>query len=344
MATVASIIADIVSLSPEDRLTLKDHLIKTFTAYPSTMENFVKDERFSSGLACPICGGMHVIRHGHRKDGAQRYLCRDCKKSFVSTSNSIVAHTKKDFSVWEKFIDCMINGFSVRKSAYVCGIHRNTAFAWRHKILGALQNMADSVVMDGIIEADETFFADSYKGNHRHGTFVMPRKAHKRGKSSHTRGISHEKVCVPCAVNRKGLSIAKATNLGHVATKDLHTIYDNKVAPGSTMVTDLMNSYRRFAKRNGIGLVQIKSGKSKKGIYNIQHINSYHSELKRFMDRFKGVSTKHLNNYLIEHNFVNYAPESEVDKRVILLKFALTQNMVIHVRDISKKPALPFVA
>ena len=167
---------------------------------------------------------------------------------------------------------------------------------------------------------------------------------HDRSSKSMTRGISHEKVCVPCAVNRKGLLIAKATNLGHVATKDLHTIYDNKVAPGSTMVTDLMNSYRRFAKRNGIGLVQIKSGKSKKGIYNIQHINSYHSELKRFMDRFKGVSTKHLNNYLIWHNFVNYAPESEVDKRVILLKFALTQNMVIHVRDISKKPALPFVA
>ena len=62
------------------------------------------------------------------------------------------------------------------------------------------------------------------------------------------------------------------------------------------------------------------------------------------MDRFKGVSTKHLNNYLIWHNFVNYAPESEVDKRSILLRFALTQNMVIHTEDISKKPALPFVA
>lgn len=44
------------------------------------------------------------------------------------------------------------------------------------------------------------------------------------------------------------------------------------------------------------------------------------------------------------HNFVNYAPESEVDKRAILLKFTLTQNMVIHVRDISKKPAMPFAA
>ena len=37
--------------------------------------------------------------------------------------------------------------------------HRNTAFLWRHKILDALQNMADDVTLDGIIEADETFFA-----------------------------------------------------------------------------------------------------------------------------------------------------------------------------------------
>ena len=62
------------------------------------------------------------------------------------------------------------------------------------------------------------------------------------------------------------------------------------------------------------------------------------------MERFKGVSSKHLNNYLIWHNFVNYAPESETEKRAILLKFALTQNLTVHAKDISKKPALPFAA
>ena len=40
--------------------------------------------------------------------------------------------------------------------------------------------------LDGIIEADETFFAISYKGNHsKSKTFAMPRKAHKRGHSTH---------------------------------------------------------------------------------------------------------------------------------------------------------------
>ncbi len=217
MATLSSVIADIATLSTSDKKALRSYLINVFSTKSSSLEDYVKEERFSGGLVCPICGCVHIVRNGHRKDGVQRYKCRDCGKSFVSTTNSIVSGTHKDFDTWEKYIDCMINGFSVRKSANICGIHRNTAFAWRHKILGALQNMAESVVLDGIVEADETFFPLSYKGNHqRNKTFIMPRRAHKRGNATHIRGLSKEKVCVPCAVNRNGLSIAKASNLARV--------------------------------------------------------------------------------------------------------------------------------
>ena len=133
-------------------------------------------------------------RNGHRKDGTQRYVCKDCGKSFVIATNSIVSGTRKDLSVWEQYIDCMMNGLSIRKTAVACGIHRNTAFLWRHKILDALQNMADDVTLDGIIEADETFFAISYKGNHsKSKTIAMPRKAHKRGHSTHIRGLSKKR-------------------------------------------------------------------------------------------------------------------------------------------------------
>ncbi len=205
--------------------------------------------------------------------------------------------------------------------------------------------MGDSVVLDGIVEADETFFPVSYKGDHKNNkTFVMPRPAHKRGNSTHVRGISKEQLCVPCAVNRSGLSIAKAAALRRISAKNLHTVYDGRINDNSILVTDKHYSYRRFTNSNGIQLVQIKGGKAKKGIYNIQHINNYHSRLKTFFRRFDGVSSKHLDNYLIWHNFVNYVPESDVDKHTILLRFVLTQNLVIHTEDVSKKPALPFAA
>ena len=169
--------------------------------------------------------------------------------------------------------------------------------------------MANQVTLDGIIEADETFFTVLYKGNHsKSKAFEMPRKAYKRGHSTHIRGLSKAKVCVSCAVNRAGLSIARITNTGRVSTKDLHRLYDGRIESDAILVTDKLNSYVRFAKANGITLVQLKTGKAKKDIYNIQHINSYHSQLKKFMRGFNGVSTKYLNNYLAWHivpKFIN---------------------------------------
>lgn len=62
----------------------------------------------------------------------------------------------------------------------------------------------------------------------------MPRESHHRGKQTHIRGLSHEKVCVPCAINRNGLSIAKVSNLGRVSSQNLHNVFDNRIKGVST--------------------------------------------------------------------------------------------------------------
>lgn len=97
----------------------------------------------------------------------------------------------------------------------------------------------------------------------------MPRESHHRGKQTHIRGLSHEKVCVPCAINRNGLSIAKVSNLGRVSSLNLHNVFDNRIKEHSILCTDDMNSYVKFAESNNIELIQLKSGKSKQGIYHL---------------------------------------------------------------------------
>lgn len=120
-------------------------------------------------------------------------------------------------------------------------------------------------------------------------------------------------------------------------------MFDDKISKDSVLVTDKINSYVRFAHRNGIDLVQLKSkDEERKGLYNIQHVNAYHRELKRFIrSNFKGVSTKYLNNYLAWNNFVNYAPETEFEKGKILLSFALTTHSETKSRNLSDRPAKP---
>ena len=121
-----------------------------------------------------------------------------------------------------------------------------------------------------MVEADETFFALSFKGNHKKSTtFTMPRKAHKRGKDIHTRGLSHEQVCVPCGVNGTGLSVARISNLGRIGTKDLEFAFKNQIASDSILCCDGANAYRKFASKNSLDLIQLKSGKSKVGNFHI---------------------------------------------------------------------------
>lgn len=341
MATVSDIIKMVSALTDEEKDELKLAL-SNGQPITSTIDELATDNRFANGRACPLCGGINVVRNGHQADGTQRYLCRDCKRSFVVTTNSVVSGTRKSLSVWERYICCMMLGLSIRKSAEACGIHRNTAFYWRHKVLDAVRKAFEDARLEGIVEMDETFFSVSYKGNHKNSkSFKMPREPHMRGGQVHKRGLSRDQACVPCAVDRNGMCVSKVSNLGRASTKDIHSVFDGKIDSDSTVVTDKMNSYVRFAHSNDIDLVQVKNGRGKKGIYDLQHINSYHSKLKKFMARFNGVSTKHLDNYLAWSGFVNYAKEADDEKRNELLSIILTVPMRSVCREISGRSPLP---
>ena len=327
-----------------------DELFKLLTEKDSddrySIKGLSEAERFSDGRVCPYCGGKHIVRNGRRKkDDVQRYVCRGCGKSFVANSNSITAGTRKGYSVWRRYVECMMNGYSVRKSAKVCGIHRNTAFAWRHKILDALQEMEDDVVLSGIVEADEKYFAISYKGNHKKSKrFTMPRESRKHGHYIKKVGLSSDLVCVPCAVNRKGESYAKVGKAGKVGYICLENVLSNHIQQGSTLCSDKERSYKRLSKVYCYSLVQVNTKEVKQGIYHIQHINSYHSRLEMFMYKFNGVSTKYLNNYLVWHNFVNWSKETYKEKIKILLTYTITRYMTRKSRDLSSRNPLPFVA
>jgi transposase-like protein len=179
----------------------------------------------------------------------------------------------------------------------------NTAFMWRHKILDALtraDEKADPVELGGIVEADETFFALSLKGP-KDKSFRYPngRRPRRRGGECATRGLSKDKVCVPCAIERdRKVSVAKIGGLGKIAGDGIETVLGRRVKAKSILCTDREKSYVAFSLSHGLEHIALPKSRAKSGIFHIQHINGFHSRLKAFLDPFKGVSTKHLNNYL----------------------------------------------
>lgn len=256
----------------------------------------VHDAKFSEGLQCPHCKEKLIIKFG-KHNGVQRYRCKSCKKTFSDTTQTPFAYSKKNLSQWEDFIQCMVDKFSLRKSAKRVGISLDTSFFWRHKILDAI-NLHEKSYLSGIVEADETYFKESFKGNHsKSKTFTMPRVSRKNGKIS-VRGLSKLLVCVLCAQDRNGHLIIVPACKGRISTNKITSILDGHLSKTSTFCTDLHKSYMGFTANVGIKHVRVLPMKSKGMVYNIQHINAVHSNIKTFMAPFKGVATKYLSNYM----------------------------------------------
>ena len=324
--------------------SLSDDDKKSFIKYLKLKDN---DYRQNLNIkkevsCCPHCQSTKFIKNGTSR-GTKRLLCKECGKSFTTTTNTIFFNVKKDMSIWQKYIQCMIEKYSLRKTADICDISLPTAFAWRHKILDALQKMHDEVKLDGVVEADETFFPLSFKGHHKE--FNLPRLAKHRGEPAIRRGLSKEQVCVSCGVNLNGLSVSKISNLGKPKLQDIERVLDGKITKDSILVTDSFRAYLKLANGMGLSHIRIHRKSHKVGAFNIQTINSYHSRLRAMLIyNFKGVSTKYLNNYLVYHNFVNFAKETRKDKEMILFDFIQKTKCLSLVKNISNRPNIPLAS
>ena len=240
----------------------------------------------------------------------------------------------------------MIDQKTLKKSAEECQISVSTAFTWRHKILEALGELTDKTYLTGVVEADETFFNVSFKGNHKKNRdFSMPRKAHKRGNYIHTKGLSKEKVCVLCAVSDAGISYARPAKLGKVSSACIRDTFERLVSPEAILCTDRERAYIAFARHNGNRLIRTGTDRritSEQGkAFGIQRINAYHRKLKEFIRGFHGVSTKHLDRYIIWHDLMQNSRRKREETVLQLLGQILCTRMRIYNSAVSARPPLP---
>ena len=290
----------IEKLTEEERAVL-NILIGNKNKSESSVETLLSGLRFSEKRVCPFCGGTHVVKNGKRADGTQKYICRECGRNPLATSNSLLCGTHKDLTTWLKFIECELNDESLKQTAEKCGIHLNTALEWRHKLHEAVSNSKKEEQLSGVIEMDETYPTVSYKGNHsKNKEFTMPREAHKRGSQISKRGLSNELLCIPCAVDETGNVIGRSIKCGAVSYAGLNALYSKDIiTENSTIVTDSCKAYILLASDCKSKLIQIAAGEHTNGEYNIQRVNSFHTSFMTLINyKHRGVSSKHVNGYL----------------------------------------------
>ena len=200
------------------------------------------DQQSQEKPDCPYCRGKHVVKFGHR-NGKQRFLCRGCSRTFMRSTNTLMANSHYTQSVWIDFIQDTLYGKTLDDSAEKYGFSHQTAFNMRHKVLMALQDLLEqnTVLLSGIVEFDETFVLDCYKG--ARVPKEAGRKARKHGAKAAKRGISNEYIAICTGVQRDGDAIAATVNRAKPSSEELGEIFQGHIAEDSLILTDGLRSY-----------------------------------------------------------------------------------------------------
>jgi len=164
------------SLSPAERKKVYLMLSKEFDALESTASRMIeeiREKKHKTGFTCPHCGHNKATRNGTFQSPygrtmvtRQRYLCKQCGKTFNDLTGTPM-HRSRNKELWVSYIELMLEGHSLRKSAEILGVRHERLFYWRHKVLTALKKMESVTPFEGIVEMDETYFAYSEKGSRK---------------------------------------------------------------------------------------------------------------------------------------------------------------------------------
>jgi hypothetical protein len=187
----------------------------------------------------------------------------------------------------------MIAGETVRAAARRCGVHQNTSFRWRHRFLAKLSG-AKPAHLQGIVEADETYFLASFTGR-RH----LPRPARQRGGKAAKRGLSDEQI--PGLIARDRTTATTDAVLAHAHTPAVRAVLEPILDSDAVLCSDGSAVYVALAKQLHLAHqpVNLSAGiRVVDNAFHIQNVNADDSRLKGWMYRCHGVAIQYLPNYL----------------------------------------------
>ena len=257
---------------------------------------------------CPHCKSPKVYKRG-KQNGVQMYQCNECKKWYSETTGTPLYDIKLKYK-WQSYLRCMKQGMPIKKIAKELNISIQTSFDWRHKILSSLDQFVPKTLSEEI-ECDELELPLNNKGSK-----TLEREPRKRGtdfkRNTKNKDITVVQVVTP--VERNGNKYLKAVESKRLSKEEIEIVFEGKLSPNATLITDKHPSFRAFAKDNPSIkhkrlLAKDHVDKTDKSIH-LQKVNNVHTQLRKFLRPFNGVSSKYLQNYLIWYAYVDNIKET----------------------------------
>ena len=334
MALTNEELQDIISnLSPEERKQLLSQLgrqvevdnITNPTQSTNTKPKVKPKSDNSKVYCCPLCGSASYKKHGTTTSGMQRYICKDCGKTFSENYGDSLRYTHLSESQWLNILRGIVNNHSLPQIARDCGISKSTAWSCRMKINQAIMTMYGySDLFQGTTQADEYYTRTAFKGKRDPEFFIytlrrMPRHHYtyyekiewlenaglyeklQREEPEYLaellsddpkmkRGISNEQLCILTLVDETGKLYLEPVSVGRLEKAMAKEKLKPRFTPdkSNVLVTDDHNAYNRVTYGTGAKHEVVKADKHARGKYNLAKVNAVHNALSSYMDRTNG--------------------------------------------------------
>jgi transposase-like protein len=231
------------ALSIREQETLLQSLIQIHELRTPVIESAKESVHLiESRKPCPHCHSTNIYKRGIQND-LRMYSCKDCKRWYNQATGTPLWDIKSK-QKWSHYLQCMVDGYSIRKSAKTVGICIQTSFDWRHKILASLNSLVPET-LSGILECDELELSINNKGDRN-----LKRKARKRSTDFSRNNGTNTVVQVVSAQERKGSKIFKVVETKRLTQEHISQALGGKIAKGATMITDKHPSYKAFGIEN----------------------------------------------------------------------------------------------
>ena len=305
-------------------LTLTDYqkraIIKTILDYDQLNQQAVQ----TCPTVCPVCQASEGFYKRGWVGKKQRYQCKSCQHRFVFDKGQLTAHSHQPLDAWGTLMLDTLCAVPMTVTAATIDVNPTTVFYMRHKFLRALEILVQSEQLADIIELDETYVNDSYKGT----PVPTGRKARKHGESAQQRGLSEEKVCVCFGADRVGHMVAQCVNRAKPTSHHILSVFQFKVSAQSIIITDGAFCYDAIKQVTRASDISLKSHTSFTPVLHLNTVNNLHSHFKQLMIKYRGVSTKYLNRYLALFVFMRQTAQMDAHEKLLLILRKLKQVSV----------------
>ncbi len=266
------------------------NIIQVYKQFPTHQDciKHLENVRWNNTPICPYCKSTKQTPVTKES----RYHCNGCNTTYSVTVGTIFHKTHLDIQKWFLAISLVLNakkGYSARQLGRDIEVTKDTAWRMFMQIRKAF--LEQSELLEGIIEADETYIGGKNKNRHND----------KKTKGGQGRG-GDDKIPVIGVLQRDGKVKAKKSN--DVSSKSLHKFINQNVKIGSIINTDEWRGYNGLSSKFNHLVVSHGKGEYVNGCTHTNTLEGFWSLFKRgIVGQYHQISKRHLDRYVDEFCF-----------------------------------------